>query len=428
MDIPKPGSEAFQTLVDISCCPEPFLNDSDHFEYEKDISFHRTAVIMKILYTNFHRGDGGGHTTYILSLARELGSEHEIVIAAPRGSRLFESAAVLPGVRTMQHEFKGGLLKTLLGIRCLRAFLRREQFDIIHVNGAADHRACMFALIGSGTWRPVLVYSQHSDRLSRSVGALARAKLATDHVICVCDHTRKKLVDSYFSGCRLHVIRNGVDLDRFVPPSREERLAAKRCWIPTHLAGRLVVGSNAGTAAYKNWLDMVEAVSLLPSVLRSQIVILIAGVLPSDAQRARVEALNLRNSVVFTGLLDDVRSCLAALDVGFVVSSEIETISFACREMMAMGIPVIVSDAGGLPENVENGHDGWIVPIRDPQAIASVLTKVLESPTDLVSMGQRARQKAVQEFSIGSFVSSTQEVYQRGKVSPKSSTWIVRPD
>lgn len=53
---------------------------------------------------------------------------------------------------------------------------------------------------------------------------------------------------------------------------------------------------------------------------------------------------------------------------------------------------------------------------------------VADFSADLVSMGQRARQKAVQEFSIGSFVSSTQEVYQRGKVSPKKSTWIVRPD
>lgn len=381
---------------------------------------------MKLLYTNFHRGDGGGHTTYILSLARELSGMHEIVIAAPRGSRLFESAGALPGVRTMSHEFKGGLLKTILSARRLRTFLRLEQFDIIHVNGATDHRACMFALMGSGAWRPVLVYTQHSDRLSRSVGALARAKLATDHVISVCDHTRRKLIDSYFGGCRQHVIRNGVDLVKFVPPSREERLTAKRCWIPTHLAGRIVVGSNAGTAQYKNWLDMVEAVSLLPAVLRSQIVILIAGVLPSDAQRARVEVLRMRNSIVFTGLLDDVCSFLAALDVGFVVSSEIETISFACREMMATGVPVIVSDAGGLPENVDNGHNGWIVPVGDPQAIASVLTKALEHPTDLALMGLRAREKAVQEFSVDSFVSSTQDVYLRGRVSPKKGAWTVR--
>lgn len=93
---------------------------------------------------------------------------------------------------------------------------------------------------------------------------------------------------------------------------------------------------------------------------------------------------------------------------------------------MAMGVPVIVSDAGGLPENVDDGHNGWIVPVGDPQAIASVLTKALENPTDLALMGQRAREKAVQEFSVDAFVSSTQDVYLRGRVSPKKGAWIVR--
>lgn len=79
---------------------------------------------------------------------------------------------------------------------------------------------------------------------------------------------------------------------------------------------------------------------------------------------------------------------------------------------MAMGVPVIVSDAGGLPENVDSGLDGWVVPVRNPPAIAAVLKEILNSPACLISMGSRARQKAIREFSIDSFVASTERVYE----------------
>lgn len=196
---------------------------------------------------------------------------------------------------------EGGLCKTLVKIRILRSVLRHELFAIIHVNAATDHRACMLALIGVRLQRPAIIYTQHSARVATSIGAFPRAKLATDHVICVCDHTRRKMLYSFFGGKRLHLVRNGVDVNRFIPPSQEVRNIAKQSWVPARLAGRLVIGSNAGTADYKNRLDMLEAISLLPAILQRQVVVIIAGMLPSPVQLARVDALGLGNTVIFQG-------------------------------------------------------------------------------------------------------------------------------
>ena len=103
---------------------------------------------MRILYTNFHQADGGGHTTYVLSLVRALRAAHDIVVAAPAGSRLFLEASGMPGVRVVPMEFKGGLLSAWPRIRRMRALLKIERFDLVHVNGAADHRLCMLASMG----------------------------------------------------------------------------------------------------------------------------------------------------------------------------------------------------------------------------------------------------------------------------------------
>jgi len=317
---------------------------------------------MKILYTNFHQGDGGGHTTYVMSLARMLRQRAHITVAAPRGSRLLAEAHALPGVHSIDLEFKGRPFQQLSALRRLRTLLRKEQFDVIHVNGSADHRLCMLATVGMGAKRPFIVYTQHTDRASNSLGVRMRAKWGTNRVICVCGHTFRRMKDSVFRDEDLRVVHNGVCTQQYQPASAEEAAAARAALLPASMQRRLVIGSNAGTAIYKNWLDMVTAVSLLPEHQRDQVVILIAGKAPDDEQRQRVADLAMTDQVIFTGLLDDVRPFLAALDVGFVLSSRLETISFACREMMAAGKPVIVSKVGGLTENVTDGRNGWVVP------------------------------------------------------------------
>ncbi len=163
---------------------------------------------------------------------------------------------------------------------------------------------------------------------------------------------------------------------------------------------------------------MVTAVSMLPESKRRQVVVLIAGKLPDGEQMRRVSELGMSDQVVFTGLLDDVGPFLSALDVGFVLSSKLETISFACREMMAAGKPVIVSAVGGLPENVTDGRDGWVVPPASVDSIVEALSKILENREALGVMGAEARSTALREFSLSTFVGKTERVYRESQAQP----------
>lgn len=366
---------------------------------------------MKILYTNFHQGDGGGHTTYVMSLARMLRQRAQITVAAPRSSRLLAEADALPGVQSIDLEFKGRPFQQLSALRRLRALLRKEHFDVIHVNGSADHRLCMLATMGMGAKRPFIVYTQHTDRTANSLGVRMRAKWGTNRVICVCGHTFRRMKDSVFRNEDLRVVHNGVDTAQFRPASAQDAAQARAALLPAAMQRRLVIGSNAGTASYKNWLDMVTAVSMLPDYLRDQVVIMIAGKEPDDEQRQRVTDLGMADQVVFTGLLEDVGPFLAALDVGFVLSSRLETISFACREMMASGKPVIVSKIGGLTENVTDGRNGWVVPPGSVSSVVKTVSEILKNRDLVAQMGIDARKTAQREFSLAQFVGRTEEVY-----------------
>jgi L-malate glycosyltransferase len=364
---------------------------------------------MKILLTNFHDGDGGGHTTYLMALARGLREKHEIHVAAPPTSRLYREAAALENIRAVAQPFPNGLRHLLSSLRArqqLRAYLLRHAFDIVHVNGSADHRLVLAALRGTKK-PPRIVLTKHNSKPISGIGHRWRAQ-RTDLAIAVSDHTRRMLEDSPYGRCRTLTVHNGVDIAHFRPwPA--EAMALERA---RHADGAtLLLGSNAGTADHKGWMDLIEAIATLDDDAKRRVRVLLCGKALSSEQQKRLDALGLRDTVRHAGMLDDVRPMIAAIDVGFVLSYAVETISFACREMMAMAKPVLVSDYAGLPENIEPGVDGWVVPVRDRAAIAQAISAMLADPTRLAALGRHARAHAERDFGLELFVSRTEAAY-----------------
>jgi len=364
---------------------------------------------MKILLTNFHEGDGGGHTTYLMALARGLRARHEVHVAAPPTSRLYREASALEGVRAVAQPFPNGFSKLLAALRArrqLRDDLRRHAFDIVHVNGSADHRLVLSACRGLAQ-RPRIVFTKHNSKPATGLTHALRAR-RTDLAIAVSDATLRELQATPYATCAPRTIRNGVDIRHYAPwPADEARVERDR-WCGRH---DLLLGSNAGTAAHKGWMDLIEALATLPAERRTRVHVLLCGKPPTAEQTARIAALGLDRQVHFAGLLSDVRPMVAAIDAGFVLSYAVETISFACREMMAMGKPVLASDYAGLPENIDDGVDGWIVRVRDREAIARAISGMVDARDRLSAMGVAARAKAERAFGLEHFVDATEAAY-----------------
>jgi L-malate glycosyltransferase len=355
---------------------------------------------MRILYTHFKAKDGGGDT-YILTLAKALASEHSISIAAPEHSSVYQRLS--PSLPCFAIHAKPNW-------RTLAAFKRwvnQQRPDIIHNTTARDHLLTRFL----GPWlhhKPRWVYTRHcSWPVSRTLAF--RLRYLADAIIAVSRYAYQQLSSSLPENKLAKVIRNGVDTDVYRPVAPEEkaRLRTKYQLQPDDF----VFVSVAGTDAIKNWITLVEAVSILPAMLKARCKIIVAGSSPASTLTERVKQLNMMSKVIFPGMLDDVREVIAVGDVGFVLSYAAETISFACREMMAMGLPVIVSDFGGLPENITPNKDGWIVPPRNVPALKACVEHILTS-ANLSQMGQQARQKAESEFSHHQFASETAAFYQ----------------
>ncbi|WMJ70651.1 glycosyltransferase [Stenotrophomonas sp. 24(2023)] len=367
---------------------------------------------MRILYTNFHEGDGGGHTTYIVSLARALGARHELHVASPADSRVLRTVAAEGTARPLQIAFGSGLAtfaQQRRDIGTLRALVRDRGIDLVHANGARDHRFVMQALSGLRN-RPKIVFTKHNSKSSSSLGNAWRARFGTDRVIAVSAHTRRLLLDTPYRRLPIDVIRNGVDLQHFAPGHAAQGRELRAGW--TQDPAALVLVSNAGTDDHKGWIDLARAIARLPPALRTRVHMAIAGRDPEPHLMAEVQALGVAAQVHHAGLLADPRPFIAAGDAGFVLSYDVETISFACREMMAMGLPVMVSDYAGLPENITPGEDGWVVPVRDVAAIAAQVQALLHERDALHARGIAARAHAERAFSVQDFAEATDASYR----------------
>lgn len=365
---------------------------------------------MKVLYTNFHGRNGGGHVTYIVNLLRGLAPQHQLTVATPASSRLFRHASTVEGVQVVDMSYTTRPSSWLQPRAQLRALIERERFDVIHVNGSADHKQVMLAVLGMHP-RPRIVFTKHNDHALNSFGHWLRARFATDCVIAVSDFVKSLVLDSPYKRCDVRTIRHGVDTDFFSPVSSDEKKALRQRQLDPGIQDKLVLVSTGGTDYEKGWLDLVAGVALLPDGARQRFHIVVAGDYPGSEKLARVQALGMTEQVSYPGLIDDVRSVLAAGDMGYVLSYQ-EALSFACRELMALGLPVLVTRVGGLPENLIENESGWIVSAQAPEQIALILSKVLESPDILNQMGREARQHAVTHFQLSDFVKLTLDAYR----------------
>lgn len=378
---------------------------------------------LKVLITDIHHGNGGGHVTYVLSLLREMAGRCQFTLAAPETGRLFREASRLSHVRVLPGLYTSRVFSAIPEIRNLRRFLKTERFDIAHCNGGADHRHVMLASLGLRE-APAIVWTKHNTNKVDSFGHRMRARFGTQSAIAVCEFVEQQLQQSGYARAPIAVVRNGIDTTYLQPASATQRQEARQAFFGDLPDNALVFGSIGGTDLNKGWLLLVEAVSLLPPELRSRVRLLVAGDPPNQDMMARVRELNMQDSVHFPGLVADVRRVLAASDVGFVLSYR-EAASYASCETMAAGLPTLVSAAGGLPENVRDGQDGWVVPVGDVPALHAYLQQLLAGRFCLETLGRNARSRVEQEFSLSKFAADTEIVYRRARAYRQGHRRVV---
>jgi glycosyltransferase involved in cell wall biosynthesis len=173
----------------------------------------------------------------------------------------------------------------------------------------------------------------------------------------------------------------------------------------------VLFGCVARFAPQKNHTLMLQAFAQGPARdPRAHLVLSGAGEL-LEAAKAQANSLGLSDRIHFLGVRTDIPDVLAALDV-FVLSSDFEGNPLSVIEAMAAGLPAVSTAAGGVPELIENGKQGFVVPVRDVDGLAKSMTLLLQNKKMRETMGAAAARRATDNFDISVMIKAYQQLYE----------------
>lgn len=297
-----------------------------------------------------------------------------------------------------------GELDFLAGRRVAR-ICREGGFDILHLHAAHALALGIWAKLFKAPGKMVATrrvdFHIRHNRLSR----FKYSNPFLDRIICVSDQIRRILMDDGIPGHLLETIHSGVDLHRFDGISPPKGLR-EQLGIPD---GHILVGTMAAMADHKDYPNLLQAADMVCRKNASISFCAVGSGPEEDRLHALASELGLGKRFVFTGFRKDVGPFLKSYDI-FVHPSYLEGLGTAILDAQAVGLPVIATRTGGIPEIVSHGENGILVPPRDPRALADAICDLAANPELRRRLGESAR-ASVEQFSIERTVEKNLAMY-----------------
>jgi glycosyltransferase involved in cell wall biosynthesis len=335
----------------------------------------------------------GGGEKWVVSMGRSLTDQgHYVRVAARRDSPLAERAAQagLP----VWCAAAGRRLWAPGTRRRFRRLLEDDDIEAVIANVGQDLRMAAGPCRQTGTrllqrrglHRPIRSTWWNRRIYRRLDGILVNAAAIRDRMLQECD-----LVDA----SRFAVVPNGVSLSRSDARVRPE--VRRRLGIDPDSPVAAIVGRLSEMKGHRTLFAAWERVATqLPD---ARLLVIGDGELAHEC-RLEVARMGLADSVRFLGFRQDVPDLLEAVDLLASPSERDEGTSHAVLEAMAQGVPAVVTDCGGLPEIVQEGRTGRIVPVGAPEPLAAALVELLSDAGTRLRLGAEAYRWIVDHHAL----------------------------
>ncbi|HEY0370600.1 MAG TPA: N-acetyl-alpha-D-glucosaminyl L-malate synthase BshA [Thermoanaerobaculia bacterium] len=280
-----------------------------------------------------------------------------------------------------------------------------EKLDILHVHYAIPHAISAYLakqILQSNLKVITTLHGTDITLVGRDESYLPITKFGievSDGVTAVSQWLKDETAKNFQTNKAIEVIPN------FVDPARFRRTAL-------HMfagAGEKLVCHVSNFRPVKRVMDVVETFKRIEEKVPSRLVMIGDG-----PERSRAEAFarehDLRDRIVFLGNVPNLEEVLGTCDL-FLLPSNAESFGMAALEAMASEVPVIATRAGGLPEVVDDGVTGYLLPVGDIEAMADRGVEILRDDDLRKKMGKRGRESAVERFDEQKIVPIYREMY-----------------
>jgi glycosyltransferase involved in cell wall biosynthesis len=372
---------------------------------------------MKILQVAYSSRISGGEKV-LFDLAVSLNKRgHEVIAVCPDPGQLPDELR------------KAGIQSTIIpfhktydirAARRLAKLIRQEKIEVLHSHSMLTNIISRVA--GKLAKVPVSVSTEHLTmelaRGGRSGETIEHLKARyyrmldnytsryNQQVIAVSNAVRDDLVEQGIPAARITVIQNGINIPDIDPAARD-RIRQELGIKPEET----VVGAVGRLSPQKDYPTLLRA---FKEVKRScpEAILLIAG---DGYLRQNLEKLTndlgIREQVKFLGYRSNVLEVVSSFDI-YALSSLWEGLPLAVLEAMAMGKPVVATKVPGTEEAVHEGDTGFLVPLKDDQALSQRIIDLVRNQEKAQAMGETGRRRWKDCFSLNRVIDEHEELYQ----------------
>jgi glycosyltransferase involved in cell wall biosynthesis len=341
---------------------------------------------------------GGQRQVLLLARAQRLRGQEPLVVCPPDSplARRLRAGGIAIGTVRMRGDWD------IAAARGVRRLLRIWNADVVHAHDARAHAIALAALLGTPTV-PLVV--------SRRVAFVPKGRIKygrrVARFIAISRAVRDALVAGGVDPARIDVVYSGVPTP-VVDRPRDWRV---ECAWPADI----VVCGIVGAMTAEKGLAALEAIGRhLPGATRDRVrLVLLGGKASGRAAIGGVQAFR-------AGFVDEVHPAMAGLDVLWHPSSA-EGLGTAVIDAMALGVPPIAFAVGGLPELIEDGVNGLLVPPGDAAAFAAAADRLVTDERLRLELGSAGRERA-REFDVQRMVDGTDRVYRSVLARPAHGT------
>lgn len=284
--------------------------------------------------------------------------------------------------------------------------------DLLHVHYAIPHSVSAYlARAMSLPRRLPFITTLHGTDITlvgsdRSYLPITRFSIEeSDGVTAISNYLKRETIEQFGVKHLVDMIPNFVNCDLYLrPPDRRLR----EQWAPD---GEPILMHLSNFRPVKRVTDVVEIFALVREKIPAKLVMIGDGPDRGSAEWLARQR-HISRDVLFLGKQDRVYEKLGSADL-FLLPSDLESFGLAALEAMACEVPVVASNVGGLPEVVEDGVDGYLVPPRDVTTAAKRALDILTRADRGRTMGQQARIDARKKFCANDIIPMYEALYER---------------
>jgi L-malate glycosyltransferase len=373
-------------------------------------------VRLKVFYFIDSLNLGGSENQLVQTALRLDRDKYSLTVGCLRAEGPFLDTLQTAGIRIVEFDPQGSIWKPrgLWEIARVAVFLRRERFDVIHTYDLYSNLMGVPAAwlartpmrissrrdLGGWHW-----YTPRRRRILRRILALSHLILANSEAVqrCIVEEER-------YPSEKTCVVRNGIDIQRFTAVCAERSQV-----LPTLTNADKVVTMIANMhSERKGHMEFIRAARVVCTRLTRAKFVLVGDGVERQSLEQLTRELGLAAKILFLGRRTDVAEILKCSDLS-VLPSWAEGLPNVVMESVAVGTPVVATRVGGIPEIIEDGVSGLLVPPRDPAALAAAIIRMLVEPKLGASMAAAALERLRARFSFSNVIETLEEIYSQAR-------------